>query len=58
MPRIRRALLPILASVLVGALVATVTAVSIAMLLGASDFILRSIATKSVTAAIAMAVAP
>ena len=58
MPKIRRAVTPILASVLVGAVIATVTAVGIAMLLDAPDLILRSIATKSVTAAIAMAVAP
>ncbi len=58
MPRIRRALIPVFASVLVGAFTATATAVGISAWLQAPDFVVRSIATKSVTAAIAMAVAP
>ncbi len=56
--KVRVAVIPILASVVVGALTATATAVGVAMLLGAPDLLLRSIATKTATAAIAMAVAP
>ena len=56
--RIRDAFWPVLVSVGVGAVVAATTAVSVASLLGASDLILRSIATKSATAAIALAVSP
>ena len=58
MPRIRVAILPICITVLTGALISTMTAVGIAIALGAPSFVLRAIATKSVTAAIAMAVAP
>ena len=58
MPRIRVALTPIFITVFTGALIAAVTAVGLAIALGAPDFVLHAIATKSVTAAIAMAVAP
>ena len=56
--KIRMAAFPILASVIAGALTATATAVGIAIVLGAPDSLSRPIATKTVTAAIAMAVAP
>ena len=55
--RIRQALLPVLAGVGAGAATAAVSAVAIAAALGGSDLLLRSIATKSATAAISMAVA-
>ncbi len=58
LPRIRVSLVAVFVSVAAGAVTAAASAVCIASLLGASDLILRSIATKSVTAAIAMAVAP
>jgi putative effector of murein hydrolase len=55
--RIRQALLPVLAGVGAGVVTASVTAVTIAAALGGPGLLLRSIATKSVTAAISMAVA-
>lgn len=55
--RIRQALLPVLVGVGVGAATAAVSAVAIAAALGGPDLLLRSIATKSATAAISMAVA-
>ena len=55
--RIRQALLPVLAGVGAGAATAAVSAVAIAAALGGPDLLLRSIATKSATAAISMAVA-
>jgi putative effector of murein hydrolase len=58
LPGIRIAFIPVFASVLIGSLTAAVTAVSIALILSAPSFVVRAIATKSVTAAIAMAVAP
>jgi putative effector of murein hydrolase len=57
LPRIREALLPILVGVVIGSIVASVSAVGIAAALGAGDVVVRSIASKSVTAAISMAVA-
>ncbi len=58
MPRIRETLMPILASVAVGAVTAAVAATVVASSLGVPDLVVRSMATKSATAAIAMAVAP
>jgi putative effector of murein hydrolase len=55
--RIREALVPVLVAVVAGAAVASASAVSVAAALGGSDVLLRSIATKSATAAIAMPVA-
>ena len=57
LPRIRSALVPVLASVAAGAVTASASAVAIVAALGGPDLLLRSIATKSATAAIAMAVA-
>ena len=57
LPRIRKALVPTLAGVAVGSTVAAVSAVAIAAGLGAGDVVARSIASKSVTAAVSMAVA-
>lgn len=48
---------PVLASVAAGAVVASASAVTIASALGGTDSVLRAIATKSATAAIAIAVA-
>ena len=50
-------LLPMLGAVLAGSSVATLSAVSIAALLGAKPAILASLAPKSVTTAVAMAIA-
>ena len=55
--RIREALVPTLAGVAVGSTIAAGSAVAIAAALGAGDVVTRSIASKSVTAAISMAVA-
>ncbi len=55
--RIRQAMLPVLAGVGVGAATAAASAVAVAAALGGPDLLLRSIATKSATAAISMAVA-
>jgi putative effector of murein hydrolase len=57
LPRIREALLPTLVGVVIGSIVASASAVGIAAALGAGDLVVRSIASKSVTAAISMAVA-
>ena len=56
-PRIRQAIVPVLIGVLTGVAVAAVSVVAIAPALGAPALLLRSIATKSVTAAISMGVA-
>jgi predicted murein hydrolase (TIGR00659 family) len=53
---VRRNLLPMLAALVVGAVVAIVSAVWIAAALGAPKAVLISLAPKSVTAAVAMAV--
>ncbi|AST33118.2 LrgB family protein [Ralstonia solanacearum] len=55
-PKLRRHALPLLAGLVAGALVATVSAVGIAWLLGASHETLHSIAPKSVTIPIAMGI--
>jgi len=54
---VARALLPLLAALLAGAVTAVVSAVGIAWAFGAPPAVLASIAPKSVTAAIAMGVA-
>ncbi len=56
MSEVRRLLVPMLAAVLVGSLTAAGTAVAVAWLLGASRTTLLSLAPKSVTTPIAMAV--
>jgi predicted murein hydrolase (TIGR00659 family) len=53
---VRRNLLPMLAALIVGAVVAIVSAVGIARALGAPKVVLISLAPKSVTAGVAMAV--
>jgi predicted murein hydrolase (TIGR00659 family) len=53
---VRRNLLPMLAALIVGAVVAIVSAVEIASALGAPKVLLISLAPKSVTAGVAMAV--
>lgn len=53
---VRRNIVPMLAALLAGSLTAIVSAVGIAMLFGAPHSVLVSIAPKSVTAAIAMAI--
>ena len=53
---VRRNLLPMLAALVVGAVVAIVSAVGIARALGAPKVVLISLAPKSVTAGVAMAV--
>jgi predicted murein hydrolase (TIGR00659 family) len=53
---VRRNLLPIFVALIVGSLVAVVSAVGIAAALGAPRIVLISLAPKSVTAAVAMAV--
>ncbi len=55
--RIREAIMPVVVGVLTGCAVAAVSVVAIATALGAPPLLLRSIATKSVTAAISMGVA-
>lgn len=57
LPRIRQAFGPVLVGVGVGAVTASVSAVATLAILGGSKLLLLSIATKSATAAIAMAVA-
>ena len=57
LPRIRQALGPVLVSVVAGVAVASSSVLAIAATLGAPTFLLLSIAPKSATAAIAMAVA-
>ena len=57
LPRMRGALVAVLITVPVGAAAAIGTAVALAELLGAPDFIVTAMATKSVTAAVAIAVA-
>ncbi|WP_296949394.1 LrgB family protein [uncultured Massilia sp.] len=56
-PRLRRNLLPLAAALLCGCVTAIVSAVGVAVLLGASPELARSIAPKSATTPIAMAVA-
>lgn len=56
-PQVRRALLPIAAALIAGALTAVISAVGIAALFGAPREVLAALAPKSVTAAIAMGVA-
>lgn len=56
-PRLRRNLLPLAAALLCGCVTAIVSAVGVAALLGASPELARSIAPKSATTPIAMAVA-
>jgi predicted murein hydrolase (TIGR00659 family) len=57
LPNLRRLALPILASLAAGSLTAIVSAVSVATLLGASRQSIASLAPKSATTPIAMAVA-
>jgi predicted murein hydrolase (TIGR00659 family) len=54
--RVRRALVPMLGALLVGSLVAIVSAIATATLFGASHPVVASLVPKSVTAAVAMAV--
>ncbi|MDP9436729.1 MAG: LrgB family protein [Actinomycetota bacterium] len=56
LPRIRRGALPLLTAVAVGSLTAVVTAVALPSALGASDETVLSLAPKSATAPVAMAV--
>ncbi len=56
LPKIREALLPVLISVVAGGALAASTATGLAALMGAPAVVVHSIATKSATAAIAMAV--
>ncbi|CAH0439815.1 LrgB family protein [Ralstonia pseudosolanacearum] len=55
-PKLRRHAIPLLSGLLAGSLVATLSAVGVAWLLGASPETLRSLASKSVTIPIAMGV--
>jgi predicted murein hydrolase (TIGR00659 family) len=55
-PRLRRNLLPLACALLCGCVTAVVSAVGVAVLLGASPEVARSIAPKSATTPIAMAV--
>lgn len=57
LPKLRRNLLPLLGGLLAGSLIAIVSVVLVAWLLGASGETLRSLAPKSVTIPIAMGVA-
>ncbi|TFW19236.1 LrgB family protein [Massilia arenosa] len=56
-PRLRRSLLPLGCALLCGCVTAIVTAAGVAALLGAPEALVRSIAPKSATTPIAMAVA-
>lgn len=56
LPKLRRHVLPLLAGLVAGSVVAVVSAVGIAWLLGASPEVVRSLAPKSVTIPIAMGV--
>lgn len=58
LPRIRRALVPVCVSVAAGAALAASVATGLAAAMGAPAVVVHSIATKSATAAIAMAVSP
>ena len=58
LPQVRVALIPILATVAVGGTIAIGTAVAVAQWLGAPSFVVHAMATKSMTAAVAIAVAP
>jgi predicted murein hydrolase (TIGR00659 family) len=55
-PRLRRSLLPLACALLAGSVTAIVSAVTVGMLLGASAQLARTIAPKSATSPIAMAV--
>ena len=55
-PRLRRSLVPLLCALLAGSVTAIVSAVSVAVLFGASVQVARSITPKSATTPIAMAV--
>ncbi len=57
LPKLRANVLPLLGGLLAGSVVAVVSAVGIAWLLGASPEVVRSLAPKSVTIPIAMGVA-
>lgn len=57
LPKLRAHVLPLLGGLLAGSMVAVVSAVGIAWLLGASPEVVRSLAPKSVTIPIAMGVA-
>lgn len=57
LPKLRAHVLPLLGGLLAGSIVAVVSAVGIAWLLGASPEVVRSLAPKSVTIPIAMGVA-
>jgi predicted murein hydrolase (TIGR00659 family) len=57
LPKLRRNLLPLLGGLVAGSLVAIVSVVAVAWMLGASGETLRSLAPKSVTLPIAMGVA-
>ncbi|CAG9177076.1 LrgB family protein [Cupriavidus respiraculi] len=57
LPKLRANVLPLLGGLLAGSIVAVVSAVGIAWLLGASPEVVRSLAPKSVTIPIAMGVA-
>lgn len=56
-PRLRRSLLPLACALVCGSVTAIVSAVGVAVLLGASPELARTIAPKSATSPIAMAVA-
>jgi len=55
-PRLRRSLLPLVCALVCGSVTAIASAVGVALLLGASSEVARSIAPKSATTPIAMAV--
>jgi predicted murein hydrolase (TIGR00659 family) len=55
-PRLRRSLLPLACALLAGCVTAIVSAVTVALLLGATSQLARTIAPKSATSPIAMAV--
>ena len=57
LPQMRTAVVPILATVAAGVATATATAVAVAAVLDAPAFVVHAMATKSVTAAVASAVA-
>lgn len=58
LPQVRAAILPVLVTVSAGVTANIATAVALAILLHAPAFVVHAMATKSVTAAVAIAVAP
>lgn len=56
LPRLRRSLLPVMAALAVGSVVATASALAIASWMGADDLLLISLAPKSATAPVAIGI--